>query len=528
MIQHKLLTAAPPRLQRMLLRLQPYDVEIKYKPGTEMVIADALSRSPSRNNSQINLDMQVNHVHFTEERLNSLKEETDADSALCELREIIIHGWPERMKELPKQLQLYWSFRDELSVEDGVILKGERIVIPVSAQKHILQKLHTGHQGIEKTILRAKDCVYWPNVNKDIEQLVRECPVCQKYQKNPPPEPLLQHEVPTRPWHTVGTDLFHLEGKTYLIIADYYSKFPFIRRMPQPCTSQAVVNATKELFAEHGIPAKVISDNGGHFSSTNYEEFATSWSFKHITSSPHYPRSNGFVERTIQTVKNTLKKAQESGYDTNMALLCIRSTPVDSIIPSPAELLYRRKIQGNIPVKIQNNIEMKDPIRCRLEERQLSQKNYHDRGAHEKPPLLSGQQVRVKDYVTGLWCPAKIKQKCGEPRSYLIETPHGGILRRNRSHLQDIPQEKSSDDHHVNGRNTPVPMNDAQKPEQTVIQHRMIKNQRTGPSLEMGSDEPSAMNRSQQRKLVATPKKTGQPYTTRSGRVISKPVKLDV
>ena len=121
MIQHKPLTAAPPRLQRMLLRLQPYNMTVKYRPGEEMVVPDELSRGLSRNKDHIELGMQLNIVQITEGRLNNIREETAKDHVLCELKEVIVHGRPDRVKELPNQVRPYWSFRDELAVEDGLI-----------------------------------------------------------------------------------------------------------------------------------------------------------------------------------------------------------------------------------------------------------------------------------------------------------------------------------------------------------------------------------------------------------------------
>ncbi len=154
---------------------------------------------------------------------------------------------------------------------------------------YILAKLHEGHQGVEKTKLRAKDCVYWLDINKHIEKTVRQCPTCQEYQQTQTKETLIPHEIPTRPWQVLGTDLFHFEGANYLIVADYmyYSKFPFIRKMPLHCTSEAVGTATKRLFSEQGIPEKIISDNGRHFDSSQYKAFTDSWGFAHVTSSPH-------------------------------------------------------------------------------------------------------------------------------------------------------------------------------------------------------------------------------------------------
>ena len=251
MIHQKPLTSAPPRLQRMLLRLQQYDFTLVYRPGKEVPIADSLSRSPGNDNTHIALDMQINLIQFTAQRIADVKRETDADSTLSQLKRVIGQGWPERMKDLPSQLKPYWSFRDELSVEDGIIMKGPRVVVPKSMHEYVLGKLHEGHQGSTKTKLRTRDCVYWLNINSDIESIVGQCATCQEHQRAQPKEQLLPHELPTRPWQILGTDLFHFEGRDYLIVADYYSKFPFVRRMPVECTSKAVIEATQQIFTAY-------------------------------------------------------------------------------------------------------------------------------------------------------------------------------------------------------------------------------------------------------------------------------------
>ena len=289
MIQQKPLTAAPLRLQRMLLRLQTYDVTIKYLPGKEMLVADSLSRSPSMGNTTIDLDLQVSLVQFTPSKLDQIKQETTKDPTLKQLKETIVAGWPDKRRDLPKQLQPYWAFRDELSVEDSLVLKGERVIIPSCLTPSILSKLHEGHQGVEKSKLRAKDCVYWVNINKDLEDTVAQCHICQQHKKSQMRETLLPHEIPTHPWQVLGTDLFQFDGDNYLVIADYYSKFPFVTKMPIHCTAKAVVDSTTKLFAEQGIPQKVVSDNGPQFVAAQYNAFAETWAFTHITSSPHYP-----------------------------------------------------------------------------------------------------------------------------------------------------------------------------------------------------------------------------------------------
>ncbi|XP_037782061.1 uncharacterized protein K02A2.6-like [Penaeus monodon] len=329
MIQLKNLTAAPPRLQRMLMRLQHYDVTIQYKSGKDLLLADGLSRLPSTDNQHIGLDLQINFVTFSNEKLDQLRQETSRDGTLHGLKEVIIQGWPEKMKDLPRMLQQYWSFRDELSIEDGLVIKGS---------SH-----NSRHQGITKCQLRAKDSVYWTSINKDIEEIVQQCSTCQETSRSQTKETLIPHELPTQPWQYVGTDLFHYGENDYLIVADYYSKFPIIRKMPIHVTSTAVIKALKNLFSEYGVPERVYSDNGRQYSSEEFVKFASNWEFEHITSSPHYPQSNGFIERTVQTVKNTIDKAKRSNQDPDMALLTIRTTPLDSKLPSPSRTSKREE-----------------------------------------------------------------------------------------------------------------------------------------------------------------------------------------
>ena len=257
-IHLKHLTSAPPRLQRMLLRLQPYDLKIKYRPGKKMKLADALSRlSPEDTSPVKNMDVQIHQIcpQFDTNLLQQIREETRNDPELEALKEIIYIGWPQKQDQLPTPLKPYWSFRDELAVEDSIILKGSRIVIPGTLQSRILSKLHTAHQGIEKTKLRARTSVFWRSLNKDIEQMIKSCPTCQKHQSKQNKEPLIQTEVPPRPWHTIGTDLFDLDEEEYLLVADYYSKYPFVRRIPPGrSTSLTVSKLTKQIFSEQGIP----------------------------------------------------------------------------------------------------------------------------------------------------------------------------------------------------------------------------------------------------------------------------------
>ena len=267
MIILKNLAAAPQILQRMLLRTQPYDVQIRYRPGKEMALADTLSRQPCPDNKTIELDVQISYAQFSTRKLDDLRRETRNDSELQNLLKVIVDGWPDRQRDVHPQLRSFWAYRDELVADDGIVLKGNRIVMPESLHSETLAKLHEAHQGIEKMRLRARSCVFWNGINRDIEVVVRKCATCQEVQRAQPREPLMPHETPSRAWQIVGTDLFVINRETYLLVPDYYSKFPFVYVIPSPVTSTAVITKMKSLFAEQGVPQRVISDNGGHFSS---------------------------------------------------------------------------------------------------------------------------------------------------------------------------------------------------------------------------------------------------------------------
>lgn len=505
MILQKPLTSAPPRLQRMLLKLQGYNFEISHQPGTTMSLADTLSRLPNRDNKQeIDLDVQVDTARFSSDRIKSIQEETRKDETLAQLTDRIINGWPDSLQEVPPTIRAHWSYRDELSVIDGLVLKGSRIVIPQSLKENILDQLHYGHQGIEKTRLRARESVFWDNINKDVETMIKNCPICQEHQPAQQRETLLPHDIPKRPWEVLGTDMFNFQGAEYLLVADYYSKYFIVRKLGQDTTSSKVISALKQVFAEHGLPEKVFSDNGPQFSSGAFSQFAEQWSFQHITSSPHYPKSNGFIERHVQTVKAALTKAQQAKTDPDLVLLCLRTTPISPHLPSPMEILTGRKAKSNVPTKLINP-QPKDNIRQELQQRQLNQKMQYDKTARDLPPLTPGQQVRHQD-LTGNWKEGEILRKCEEPRSYIVTTPAGQVLRRNRIHLRDVPQPVE-----YQPPVTPVPAPQPAPPEPS-----------SGPVPQPHKPSQTKPH------AVKHANSNNTPYITRSGRAVHPPAKLDM
>ena len=254
--------------------------------------------------------------------------------------------------------------------------------------KIILDQLHYSHQDVEKTRLQARDAVYWERINADIENMIKNVSICQENLLAQPKETLQPHDIPSRAWEVVSTDLFNSNNQEYLIIADYYSKFTIIRKMNCLTTSNMVILTMKQIFSEHGIPSRVVSDNGPQHSSEAFKEFAQQWQFDHITSSPKFPKSNDFIERQIQTIKRALINAKQTGRDPNLAMLCLRTT---HNLPSPAELLNNRISRSNLIAKVSTpRFSNTDHIYEELKHRHDMQKMYHDRTAHDLPPLVPG------------------------------------------------------------------------------------------------------------------------------------------
>ena len=185
------------------------------------------------------------------------------DATLAILKYTIQKGWPSSIKDLPSEIQPYWTFREELTIEDGLILKGTRIVVPSMKQAEILKLIHEGHLGLTKCKLRAKETVYWSGLNNQLEKLVLNCQLYLIYLQSKckqAPRMSLGHEIPAFPWTKIATDIFHFEGDSYLLLVDYTSRYPIICNLTS-MTIQHVIGHLKVIFSEYGWLDTIMSDN---------------------------------------------------------------------------------------------------------------------------------------------------------------------------------------------------------------------------------------------------------------------------
>ena len=516
LINSKDLSETPIRCQRMLIRLMRYKPKAEYRPGTTMVTSDTLSRCPSKileieqklqNDVQFHVDVITSTWPITDEKLKEIKAKTQEDPILKTAFEYTISGWPMYKEDVKLAARELYGIRNELSVVDGLLLRGDCIIIPYKMRKEILSKIHDGHPGITKSRGRAKQAVWWTGISKDIQQMVSQCRHCLEKSAAQQKEPLMTSELPDRPFQKIAVDICELNRETYLVSVDYYSRYIDINKL-NSITSNTVINKMKMNFSQHGIPETVISDNGTQFTSQEFKNFSAEWNFHHITSSPHYPQANGEAERAVQTAKKILQQK-----DQHLALLTYRATPIPSLRKSPAELAFGRRLRTRLPMMpnlLTPNGVNHEQLKLRDERAKVSQKRYFDQHTHLQPNLHPGDPVLIKHDGEKKWKQQGVIINQCAPRSYNIQTA-GGQVRRNRRHLKSFPsgyqhlQESTPDDTVTDqpeslsdSETTQDPVSDAQPPHPPGV-----------------PPDSSSMRE--------VPGSTSLPYVTRSGRAVTKP-----
>ena len=447
LLSTKQLSSLPPRVLRFRLRMDRFDFNINHVPGKHLCTADTLSRSPVARAGPNSVAFEKEIESFVEavvttlpassKRLQVYRDAQTNDPVCSTLKKYCLEEWPAKSK-FPPELRPYWNIKSELSVGDNLLLRSCRIVVPKPLQKKTIDKIHLGHLGMQKCQLRANAAVWWPGMSKQISKAVKSCPECVK---NPPSpsQPLISSSLPQYPWQKVASDLFHFKGKTYLLCVDYFSRYPEVVKLNNT-TSKAVINTLKHIFAHHGIPEILYSDNGPQYSSVDMKEFASAYGFEHITSSPHYPRSNGLAERTVKTIKSLMKKST----DLNLLLLSYRSAPLHWCNLSPSELSMGRRVRTTVPqVSDQLTPQWNFLSEFRKQDNKFKkeQEGQYNRRyrVQNLPELPDNTSVWVTTNNTSE--PGIVVSPAGAPRSYIVET-NSGQVKRNQQHLTPMPTEQ--------------------------------------------------------------------------------------
>nr|XP_054765813.1 uncharacterized protein K02A2.6-like [Lytechinus pictus] len=399
------------RIARWSAQLLQFDYTVEYKAGRENYVADALSRLPLGDEEWSDVVDEEEYV-LNQVRVDSpvtvkeLQDATNNDEVLVQVRKYIEEGWSGNHKSFPPEIKPYLILRDELSVVDDIVMRGNRIVIPTSLQAKFVDFAHSAHQGIVRTKQRLRETYWFPHIDKIVEETIKRCVTCQENDKSHRTHsaPMQSVEFPNSPWEKISIDITgpfenapH-DQRYAIVVVDYHSKWPEVAFCSN-VTSRSVIQVLKTLFTREGLPTHLVSDNGPQFVSYEFEEFLEEYGITHVRSSLYYPRANGEVERFNMVLKSSIQNAMIEGKrsfkETTLdLLLAYRSTPHQVTGLSPSELLHGRKmrtkldVKGRMPVKTERK---KNEVKRRVKQKQRKSEEYTD----------AKRKARVSEFQVG-------------------------------------------------------------------------------------------------------------------------------
>lgn len=427
------------RLQRMFMQLLKYPgMTIKYTPGKEMLVADCLSRAsltevdPEYKELSGMIHVITRRVCLSEENYGTYLDAIQEDGKLNRIIEYVIKGWPS-YHQLDEFSRRFHRVKDELHFENRLLLRNDRLVVPVSLQSKMCKWLHLAHLGIEKTLARAREQFYWPGMTKDIKELVQSCSICEQFRRNNQKEPLVQDTSPEYPWHKISMDVYEFAGHDYLAVIDAYSGFLYSERLRSK-SSAHIIELLHKMFSCYGYPTEIRADNSP-FGSREFESFANDTNIVFKFSSPRYPQSNGLAEKGVAIAKNIVRRCHEDGAMNQLAyrILEYNATPIASMGMSPASLFFGRRIRTKLPIVdelLHRSVVNESEIQQKFGKKKERQKMYHDRSSKSLPILDIGTRVIFKKNGRE-WHYGRIERNVSD-RSYIVVDDYDNHYRRNR------------------------------------------------------------------------------------------------
>ena len=437
-------TMASARIQRWSLTLSTYNYKLRFKSGKHNNNADALSRMPL---SDMPAFVPVpNDTIFLVEYLNSspvtvknIKFWTNRDPVLSSVMKFILHGWPNHMQD--PILRPYTARKLELSVHDACILWGSRVIVPKPGQQKIMDELHSTHPGISRMKSLARNYVWWPKLDDDLENKVRSCSICQVNRNKPKQSPLYPWEYPSSPWSRLHLDFAGpFMNNMFLILIDANTKWMEVSRM-HSITATATIEKLRSIFATHGLPEVIVTDNDSTFTSQQFQEFIKLNGITHKTSAPYSPQTNGLAERAIQIFKTSMRKMSEGSIDTKISrfLFQYRNTPQTITGISPSELLFSRRPRCHLDLLYPN-------LKNQVHQKQMKQKEFYDQNKQHRS-FSVGEKVYVRNFQSGpRWLPGIIEENKG-PTSYYVLLSDDRVVRKHVDqirirHDKEVNQDK--------------------------------------------------------------------------------------
>lgn len=470
------------RLERWRLRLMPYKCKLVYRPGKdENNPADFISRHPKPDSASDNIaEAYVNYVVANAVpkamTIDDVRTNTQNDPQLQKLMKAILTGdWTD------SDVSDFMTVRNELTVCNGIVLRGNRIVIPQALKMKAVDLAHIGHQGIVKTKQLLRQKVWFPRIDTLAEQCVKSCIPCQAATSRPKTrEPLRMTKLPSAPWEEVAIDLTgpFPSGEYILVVVDEHSRFPETDTVTST-SSRAIIPKLDAIFARQGVPRVVKSDNGPPFSGREFKDFATHLGFIHRRVTPLWPEANGEVERFMSTLNKNIRASSVERRNWKQELYKFlrhyRATPHSSTHISPFEALTGRQMNTVLP-------QMPSTPVC---ETSISQNDAHSKekmkSYADKRRNTQSSRISVGDTVL-VRQPKKNKLSTPfDPRPYTVTKQNGSmftarrgnhVITRNASHFKpviaDVPtfeeEEEESEEFDILSSSNPPTSNSLDSP----------------------------------------------------------------
>ena len=328
------------RIQRFKEKTLAFHFNIQYCPGRLHKGADAVSRYPAasiafiteyENDSTVEEEMFENAaktdaicalyaIHDTVPSnfkgvvsMKVLETACKTDKAHQLLLKAITQGFPATRHTTDTSIRDFWSVRHRLSCNESIIFLDQRLVIPAQIRSAILRILHSAHQGCSSMSRRAKHCIYWPSMDRDILNLRADCGTCWNNAPSNSKEPLLLSEAPKYPYEQVAADYFYIKGHAYLTIVDCFSGWLHVFHFPTAATYNTLINICRDIFVNFGTPTIFASDGGPQFIAHTFSKFLKDWDIHHRKSSAGYAQSNGRAELAVKTAKSRWFPKQQQG-----------------------------------------------------------------------------------------------------------------------------------------------------------------------------------------------------------------------
>ena len=447
-----------PRLQRLVMKLQMFQLTATWRRGKDHAVADALSRAPvddpcgedltcedtPHTAAQIcALQCENGMPILPDIKMDSVRTIAAKDSEYQELLKLVRDGFPNKKSDVPLSLRPYWGVHEQLSEDDGLVLKGMRLVVPKSLRQDVLRDLHASHQGIERTRRRARQVVYWPNLPNDISNVVQSCIKCRERLPSQTKEPIINEPRPSLPFQSTSADLFTYAGYQYIVYSDRLSGWPCVGKFGHTVTSKEVIRFLRQRFADVGVPRKLTTDGGPQFASRAFADFCRRWTVNHEKSSPHHHQANGHAEAAVKAVKGLIAKTTLNGdLDVDSfqkGLLEWRNTP-RSDGRSPAQVLYGHPLPSFVFAHHRAFAEQwqvaADSADQKRDEIQQRSNDLYNRTARPLGRLRIGEHVDMQDMASRRWLQRGIVVAIGKRRDYFVKLPSGRVLWRNRVYLR--------------------------------------------------------------------------------------------